>query len=307
MSLENFDIKEYLEDRRLHFWEEGKNVHKGWINVTCPFCGDHSHSGNNHLGINKESKMTNCWICGPRGSIVAYIQKIESCSWQRAELILESFQDKYGIKNIHKKIKQHEQQKSNIILSKEFTTKFPQQHIDYLINRNFDPKKIIPKYKLLACNNLSKYKFRIIIPIIMNNNIVSFTSRDITNKREPKYLHLSNEESALPIIDCIYNVDNVKDRVIITEGVTDVWRIGNGSVAMLGKIFPSSRISILSRLKLKAAFVMFDGESEAIKRAYQLANKLSIFIDHIEVIELSNIDPADLSEDEIKELKKNCF
>ena len=37
----------------------------------------------------------------------------------------------------------------------------------------------------------------------------------------------------MPPTQCLYNIDNVKKgRVVIVEGVTDVWRIGNGAIAL---------------------------------------------------------------------------
>ena len=54
-----FDVYEYLDDRGLVYSEEGDNVSEGWVNITCPFCGDDK----NHMGINLRSKYFHCWIC----------------------------------------------------------------------------------------------------------------------------------------------------------------------------------------------------------------------------------------------------
>ena len=62
MSIRNFDIIAYLENRNIPYKSCGKNVSEGWIGIHCPFpfCSDPS----THLGINLSSKAVNCWICG---------------------------------------------------------------------------------------------------------------------------------------------------------------------------------------------------------------------------------------------------
>ena len=39
------NLFEFLDDYDIEYWTEGKNVVKGWVNITCTFCDDDS----NHL------------------------------------------------------------------------------------------------------------------------------------------------------------------------------------------------------------------------------------------------------------------
>ena len=49
---ETIDIEEYLDAKDIAWSPSGsKNVGKDSIGISCPFCGDHTHSGDNHLGI----------------------------------------------------------------------------------------------------------------------------------------------------------------------------------------------------------------------------------------------------------------
>ena len=53
LSLQDFDITQFLEDHDIGFRTGVKNVGIGWIGVeTCPFCG----VGGYHFGININSK-----------------------------------------------------------------------------------------------------------------------------------------------------------------------------------------------------------------------------------------------------------
>lgn len=307
---QDFDIIQYFEDNDIQYWTKGKNVHKGWINVTCPFCGDHKYSGNNHCGINLKSKMVNCWLCGPKGFISNLITEIEEISTVQANTIIEKysrestlFKKEYQSMGNGKKIDSWRQ--NGRILPKEATNQFPKIHLDYLKGRNFDPNIIIPKYKLLACHNFGKYKFRIIIPIIQQRQIVHFTSRDVTGKAKLRYLTCPEEETLLSMRDCLYNIDNTKgSTILIMEGATDVWRFGDGTVAIMRTGFSNEQINLIIQKNIKNAFVMFDSELQAIERANQLARKLGPFIDHTEVIELKEGDPCSLPDSDIKYLKK---
>jgi len=306
----DFDIIQYFEDNDIEYWTKGKNVHKGWVNVTCPFCGDHSYSGNNHCGINLKSMMVNCWLCGPKGFITKLIAEIEECSFAQANTIIA----KYGgesifLKNEYKDIDLTKKVESRLclgdILPKESSNQFSKLHLNYLKGRNFDSDIIIPKYKLKCCHNIGQYKFRIIIPIIQDRRIVNFTSRDVTGKTDIRYKTCPDEKAILPMTHCLYNIDNVRgDTILIMEGATDVWRFGNGTVAILRTGFSDAQINLILQKRVKRAFVIFDSEPQAINRANQLARKLGLLLDHAEVIELSEGDPCSLPERDIVYLKK---
>jgi len=164
---------------------------------------------------------------------------------------------------------------------------------------------IIPKYKLKACHNIGDYKFRIIIPIIQNKNIIHFTSRDVTNKTDLRYKTCPDELALIPMTHCLYNIDNVRgETILVMEGATDVWRFGNGAVAILRTEFSNAQINLILEKRVKRAFIMFDSEPQAIWRANQLARKLGPFIDHTQVIELSEGDPCSLPEKDVEYLKK---
>lgn len=307
---DNFDIIQYFEDNEIEYWTKGKNVHKGWVNVTCPFCGDHSYSGNNHCGIHLEAKTVNCWLCGPKGFVVNLIAELEECSFAQANTIIAKYpNDDIFFEKSYKDIEKGEKIDSRLcldsILPKESTNQFPKMHLDYLKSRNFDPDIIIPKYKLKACHNIGSYKFRIIIPIIQNRKIVNFTSRDVTGESGIRYKACPEENAIAPMTQCLYNIDNVRGRsILVMEGATDVWRIGNGAVGILRTGFSNAQIELILRKNIDKAFVMFDSELQAIRRAKQLVGQLSVHINHVQMIELSSGDPGDSTEAEVNHLKK---
>jgi len=304
MSLETFDPIAYFEDRNIEYSTEGKNVTEGWCNIECPFpfCNDPS----NHMGINLESKLFSCWACGEKGGMDRLIQELEGCSWSESQVILSQFQE-----NPYKDIPldtKYPETGSKTAYSKDikdilspFSDQFPKIHLNYLKSRDFDPDILIPKYKLKACYNVGKYKFRVIAPVIMDNEIVSFVGIDVTRQAKIPYKNASDIESIIPIKSCLYNLDNANETVILVEGITDVWRIGDGAVATLGKKVTMEQINLLIRKGIIRIYLLPD--SDAYYEWEQLAFTIAPLFDYVELLELNSGDPANLQENKLKEIQ----
>jgi DNA primase len=291
--IQSFDLIKYLQEKNIEYQTEGKNVSEGWTEVNCPFCQDLSF----HLGISPDLKL-NCWICGTKGNITKYIQEIERCSYNFAQRITEKYQDR-TLKYLDKK----ERQSSSFVKLPTSAKPLQKIHKDYLINRNFDPDFLEKKYDLLGCSEIGDYKFRIIVPIYLENKLVTFIGRDVTNKSKLRYKNCPVEQSILPTKSVLYNLDSVNKKMVIVEGVTDVWRIGDGCVATLGTQYTKKQLSLL--LGIKQAFILFDQGAE--EQADRLAFDLSIIVPKVEVLSLNRFtgDPASLSTKEVNYLRKD--
>jgi len=299
MTIELFDIISYLESRGVEYSTSGKNVSEGWVNIRCLWCGDDS----NHLGINLSSKFFNCWICGEKGPPQKLVRKIEDTGESKAREIIEEFQtlEKYTKAIRHKPL-------SYQSLPKESTTDFPDIHIEYLKSRNFDPQDLINRYDIRACYNLGRYKFRIIIPVIMNHKIVGFTSRDVTDKSEYRYKNCRPEEGVLPQSEWIYNGDSLVHTALIVEGPTDVWRMGDGAICMFGLKCSDSQVKFLHDHGVYRVFILYDDEPEAQIRADKIGGNLASVIPDVNILTgLGVKDPAKLSPEEAIQLKREIF
>jgi DNA primase len=161
------------------------------------------------------------------------------------------------------------------------------------------------KYKIRACDRLGAYKFRIIIPVISYGLVVQFTAMGIADQ-DLRYKHCPNEKALADIKSCLYNIDTVEDTAVVVEGVTDVWRMGDSCVCTFGTTFTDAQVNLLSK-RAQRIFVMFDSARKdklAPYRAEQLADQLSTLVPHVEVIYLKKGDPADMSDDEVLNLRK---
>jgi len=303
MNLLLVDIRAYLDSQYIEYRESGKNISSGWIGIACPFCPDEDPS--THLGIDPETNLINCWRCGKKGSVIELVRYHQKCSYTAAENVLSQF-SRASSRDLASEDKSQAIAKSSatVTLPSECEKSMLALHQSFLVRRGFSPHKIYEKYDLSCVDKFGKYKFRLIIPIIMRGQLVAFTSRDVTGLSDNPYRHASNEECVIPVKSCLYNIDTVKDTVIIAEGPLDVWNLGDASVCTFGTQYTRSQVKLLTS-KCKRAHVLFD--SDATTEASSLAFDLSAHIEHVEIIELDQGDPADMTLDDVRALRREIF
>ena len=295
-----FDAQSYFEDRDIEVWCSGKNVTKGWINIQCPFCDD-TH---NHLGINKTRTAFSCWRCPEQGWIGKLVGELEQCDYEQSIQLLKDYShDTENVSTVKYQIKHSFTGK---VLPMSASKEFLPVHLNCLKQRRYDPKYLIKKYDLYACGMAShEVQYRIIIPVKLNNRIVSFVGMDATGKHKIKYMQSLIEESIIPSKNTLYNIDSVIDIMVIVEGIADVWRLGDGAIATFGVGYSQSQLDMIVSHPAKRIFVMFDGEKEAQKIAENLSKSVSVFNKYVEIIKLNQGDPDDLSEQDIYHLRSN--
>jgi len=296
---QQFDIFKFLDKYDITYRESGKNVGSQWIGLEeCPFCGIHG----NHFGINIQSKGYSCWGCGEKGTPVTLVKELLKTTIGDAVRIINEFYDgelEFEIKET-----------GNVVIMPSNVMDLMQSGGKYLKQRNFDPLFIRDKYKIQQTSHhsilehngqKSDFSYRLIIPIIMHNRIVAYTGRDYTGKRNPKYRHVFIEACIIPPSSCLYNIDSVKDKCIIVEGMTDVWRLGDGAISLQGIQHTKEQIRYLAESNLKKIVILFDSGKE--KEATKLAKILTGVIRKVQVAYLPEGDPGDLSDIEALKIK----
>jgi len=302
------NIIEYLQDEvGIKVSIDGKNVSTGWIGVQCPFCDDET----NHLGIRVNDLRCSCWKCGNH-SFISYITELTDCSHDKAKRLYKVLVEGSAADELYDRTNPpigttKYLTRSSTILPPDSTSKLPRLHREYLKSRNFHPNRIARKYDLRACNTIGRYKFRLIIPIYQSRRLVSFASRSIFDEMTPKYLNPASREVEVSPKKTVYNIDNLLEGhdALILEGATDVWRYGNGAVALFGINYTQRQLITLIEKKIRKAFVMFDKGKEAQKRAEEICRFIYPFVQSVEQIEpMEHDDLGDFSIKEVIELKK---
>ena len=304
---EIFDTQSWLASRGISYQTTGQDVGSGWIGVCCPFCDNDPAF---HLGINLSNprftrNYIHCWRCGKKGNITHLIKEKEKCSWSAINAILEKYKDRTLI-HLRTEDKFQRKTESDHILPSDARKVFLPVHMNYLYSRRYDPDIVVPKYDLYACPQYGDHKYRIIVPVYMEHKIMTYVGIDTTKKLNERYKAASHEKSILFSKECIYGIDSCGDVGIVVEGILDQWRIGDGAIATFGVEYTKAQIRILI-WKLKRAFVMYDAGAE--EQADKLAWDLAVFMpkNKVEVLQLKQGDPDDLSDSDVRWIRKEVF
>lgn len=310
MEARDIDIVSYLRHKGIRYWERGKNVSQDWIGIKCLWCDDPT----NHLGIHLGRGTINCFRCPTKGTFFRVVMKVERCNYETAIRILSKF-NRFRSEHIYplpedRSLKFERLGEShynkNVLSQFNFDDNMLPIHEQYLIGRNFDPEWLTKKYELKFCGPIGDYRLRVIIPVFDNGKCISFTARDATNKSPSPYLNCPNDKSIYDIRDTVYNLDNsTSPDTIIVEGTTDVWRIGDNCVATFGVKYTPMQVLTLSQYR--RCFILYDAEPKAQEQADKLGKDLSTVVNEVIRLELAEGDPAEMSEDDVKSLRKQVF
>lgn len=286
-------IIDFLEMYHLSF-SKTSNVGAEYISIQCPFCSDNSFHG----CIHTKKIFYNCWKCGwhPMEKVIQEITELPT------KEIKKIIRELTGVPIIRKRKEIKEKPTTLRLEGEELTDK----HRNYLLSRNYDPDFIIEKYKIKGTNHLGDYKFRIIAPIFFEKQLVSYQGRDITDQSKSRYKACPKEKEIIHHKHILYNIDNaISDTLIIVEGIMDVWRLGDGSVATFGTGYSQEQIDLIVKKGYKKVFIIYDPGAQ--DKANILGKNLNLFGIQATIIDLLDCDPGELSENEAKNLLKEIY
>ncbi|MBW2030769.1 MAG: hypothetical protein JRJ31_17030 [Deltaproteobacteria bacterium] len=299
------DIIRFYDTHHIPYYTHGKNVSPGWVNIQCPMpgCGDHS----NHLGFNLKTGAFHCWRCGGH-SKVEVICALLKCSKSRALQIIHEFGGR-----ARRPLPGPEPVRRRAFRYPSSTGPLQNRHRRYLERRGFDPDRLEREWGLLGTGPVAlldgkDYKHRIIVPIRYQGKVVSFQGRDITGRSGIRYKACPRDRELVSHQRLLYGIDKaVGGRVVVTEGVTDVWRLGPGAVATFGIAFTDRQITLLTRFD--RVFLLFDQEPQAQARAKKLRAELLAEGVRAEILSgvLDGGDPAEMTQDDADNLMKSLM
>lgn len=294
-----FDAKLFCDDYNIDYAKSGKHARPGWVNISCPFCSGHAGF---HGGFNIEDSYYNCHRCGSH-----YLPKVIAVLTGVNQNVVKDIIKKYS--TISEPLNQQEiriKTPSEIIFPSD-TGKLTDKAKKYLVNRKYDPDKLSSIWYLLSTSHIGFYKNRILAPIYQKRRLVSYQTRDITNKHPQKYLACFQDEEIIQHQHCLYGLDQtITRKCIVVEGITDVWRLGPGAVATFGIDFTRQQARLIA-MNFDKVFIMFDSEPQAQEKAEELGLMISsAFSNFVEVFNMpfifTDIDPGDLSQDDADSL-----
>ena len=306
------DIIKFYEDYKIPFQVEGhKHCRPGWVNIECPFC-----TGNPgvHLGFSLTENYFHCWRCGGKDTIKT-LQKLIGCSRGEASRIFREYGGKRKPKLPTAVKAQLRPVKKKVFRFPTGTMSLQKFHRIYLKKRGFDPKELEQEWNLLGTGPVAylkegdfkrDYRMRIIIPIHWSGEVVSFQARDVTGRSELKYKACPKDREKIHHKSILYGMDKVEgNKVVVVEGVTDVWRLGPGSVATFGTAWKEQQLSRLCRFK--EVYLMFDNDKAGTKAAEKMRKELLAEGIKSEIISVDVGDPGDLDQVKARKLMKDLL
>ena len=161
-------------------------TNRGWINTKCIYCGGSSYK----LGFNPTENYCTCFACGFHPLKETLSKILNLSKYELNEIIPE-----YETRVIQ--LRELKEEKKTVNELKLPTDTFTSIERKYLKKRNFNPSYLNKKYNIVGGGIAGDWKYRIIIPLILNGQIVSWTARSILPKNEldelkiPRYKNLS--------------------------------------------------------------------------------------------------------------------
>ena len=249
-----------------------------------------------------------CWKCGGH-NIRQALSKVLSIPLSQIDDIITQYQDKNSLLyRLNGKV----QPKAVRLELPGHGFTIPERK--YLLSRNFYPRQLHEKYEVVGGGIAGKWKFRIIIPLIIGGKIVSWTARSILPKSQcdelkiPRYKNLSIEESIMNPKDVLFNIDNcLSNKVVLTEGAFDVFRLGDGFLCSFGTSLTQYQIAELKK-RYNKIYMMFDNEPEAQDKARKYGLQLSAMGCDVEIVdaysEFGVNDGAELNVEQVEVIRK---
>jgi len=294
----SFNHIQWLNDYNIQYAHKGKNIAQGWTGINCPFC---TFDNSFHGGINNYSKGFSCWKCGEHGALPKLIAQILNITYKEAFSVINKYSTDFYAPQLPEKIPQQ----TVCTLPKNTTDTLLKKHALWLARRKFTPTSIFKKYKLKCTTKTYPWQWRLIVPYYQNKKILTFMGVDVLGTQDVKYKQCPINHSVFAPKQTLYNLPKHRDTVIVVEGLTDTWRMGENTVAVAGVKYTPEQVNLLS--EFQRVFILFDADEAGYTGARNLANDLSTFVPHVEIIELEEGDPGDLTDREVAQIKNDVF
>jgi len=337
-----FDVESTLQRHRVHYVTSGPNTARGNIGIKCPWCRDDQSE---HLGIRIDGPFAyGCWRNkNHRGTSMATlfaavlgISRAEAMvlvgtggrdlgNYDRALAALQ------GALKDNSSVIKNGGSNHTLTIPKHFrmlkVDGYSKPYLNYLYRRGYRKKDIAPivkKYGLMYCTS-GYWKNRIIMPVYIDKELVSWTGRTIRNDEEIRYKSLTTDidkaqntggdMAKMSIADCIGFFDNLMkksgNKLFITEGPFDgLWldyhlrKTNCRATCLFGKILTDNKKWLLDRLASKFDDIIVLLDQKELASSIELIQDLSIYKARTLPLPNDVSDPAELSIKQIKELSE---
>lgn len=275
--------------------------------LPCPEC-DVGRAKEFRLWFNIEKNTGTCYKCHRAFNTLSLVQVLEGVSFTEAlRLVKEHTVSgvlslallKQRVEQAFSEVAEAEPEKlGTIALPDEFLScadHHPSEWPAYILKR-IGSLKTVYDHGIGWCVH-GYFKYRMVVPIRLDGEVVSFIARDMTGTADKKVLYPKGCKTSR----MLFNYDRARrfDRVILVEGVLDALRTGPRCMAILGTNLSDSQVTLLANSEAREVVVMLDGDAAGEAGALKVVERLrSMF--KLRVVRLPRgLDPDDFSRPEL--------
>lgn len=260
--------------------------------MVCPYCSNRD-SGKFHLGFNVRFQTFHCWRCGKQDFVDTMLLLT---GLPRSEI--------YELrKNIPRNTVRKEVRKSRGRYSFAFTpVPMMRQHRKYVLSRNLDPNVLENLWKIQGIGISGEWSWRLFMPVFIEEEAVSWTTRSIHPEATLRYRSASPEEESVSHRTLLFGEHLIQGpAIIVHEGPLDAITTGPGAVATFGTSVSREQINRIAAYPIRV--LCFDNQPVAQKMAKKIAAQLSLLPGATYNVKLSGKDANASSREEIAELR----
>lgn len=281
-----------LAELGIEFVSHGEHKHStaNWLQTDCPHCSPGSRKY--RLGIPIDSRWScNCWTCG-KHNLAETLEKSSGRPVREIYALLG---------RIPKTHTPTERPRGKLTLPNGIGPLLD-CHRAYLKRRGIDPDAAEKLFGVQGIGFAVKLGWRLFLPVTMNGEQASWTTRTIRSGSDFKYVSAKPEEEAYPHKNLLYGSCLTRSVVIVCEGPLDAIRIGPGAVATFGVNYSPAQVRRIA--KYPTRIVALDTDTAGRRAADKLCAELSCFAGRTIKVELEAHDAGDASDREIRMLRK---
>lgn len=329
-----FDVISFLDNHKVYYRTSGPNCARGGVVIKCPFCGADDPS--EHLGWDLTTLNWHCWRQSNHGGRKPFrlIMQLIGCGYREAKEIVDGTTvtpSSADLEELLSKMKNGGGIGSDrqLVLPSEFRPLDSKgsgvYYTRYLEKRGFKPRDVLTfseSYDIRYCVT-GRWRGRLIFPIRINGDLVTWTGRTISSQEETRYKTLTVKDKAdgrgpialVGVKDTIWNYDEILEHgartLVLSEGPLDALkmdvygrRYGVRGTCLFGIGISTSQASLLNSLAgMVDKFVVLGDEGTWLN---ELRISLAITRVPLRIGKLPNNvkDPGDLTPKQVQDLAK---
>lgn len=284
------NFQEILDKHRVSYKTEGQYTRAGWIQFQCCFCGGGADPNKPYCGYSIQSGAVHCWNCG-KHRVIDTLIKLTGLNYREVKQIYDR-----PTRYLDPKLKYG----GKLVLPKIYGP-LETPHRKYLEGRGYDVEKLVQLWHLKGIGLSTQFQWRILIPIEVYGETVSWTTRSISDNVPDRYISAKESQEVVHHKHVLYGEDYCQNACIVVEGPTDVWRVGPGAVGTFGTGFSMEQVWRIIRYPKR--ILCFDNGVKQ-KKVNEFCRLLQAYPGKTYNVVLDAPDPGSASPKEIKKLRR---